>query len=96
MARTRSEKQETVQIYQDGLAAAPHAFLVGFKGITVPQVTDLRDRVREHGGQYEVVKNTLALIAHQRSADGRSQGPLHRPYGRRLHRRGRRSVWPRR
>ncbi|MDA8020679.1 MAG: 50S ribosomal protein L10 [Thermoanaerobaculia bacterium] len=45
------------------MATAPHAFLVGFKGITVPQVTDLRDRVREHGGQYEVVKNTLALIA---------------------------------
>ena len=63
MARTRSEKHETVQTYQDGLAAAPHAFLVGFKGITVPQVTDLRDRVREHGGQYEVVKNTLALLA---------------------------------
>lgn len=63
MARTRSEKKETVQTYQDGLATAPHAFLVGFKGITVPQVTDLRDRVREHGGQYEVVKNTLALIA---------------------------------
>jgi large subunit ribosomal protein L10 len=29
----------------------------------VPQVTDLRDRVRKHGGHYEVVKNTLALIA---------------------------------
>jgi large subunit ribosomal protein L10 len=63
MARTKSEKQVTVQTYQDGLATAPHAFLVGFKGITVPQVTDLRDRVRKHGGHYEVVKNTLALIA---------------------------------
>ena len=63
MARTRSEKQETVQTYQDGLATAPHAFLVGFSGITVPQVTDLRDRVRQNGGHYEVVKNTLALIA---------------------------------
>lgn len=60
---TRSQKQETIERYQEGLAAAPHAFLVSFSGITVPQVTDLRDRIRESGGNYEVVKNTLALRA---------------------------------
>ena len=63
MAQTRTQKQETVDRYQAGLAAAPHAFLVGFKGITVPQATDLRSRIRENGGSYEVVKNTLALRA---------------------------------
>ena len=63
MPQTRSEKQETVEQYAAGMAAAPHAFLVGFKGITVPQATDLRDRIRQQGGSYEVVKNTLALRA---------------------------------
>ncbi len=63
MALTRNKKQELIEAYEGGLAVAPHAFLVGFKGISVPQVTDLRSRIRESGGHYQVVKNTLALIA---------------------------------
>lgn len=61
--RTRNEKQETIDRYSEGLAAAQHAFLVSFTGISVPQVTELRDKIREQGGHYEVVKNTLALRA---------------------------------
>jgi len=60
---TRSQKQETIDGYREGLAAAPHAFLVNFQGITVPQDTVLRDKIRESGGHYEVVKNSLALRA---------------------------------
>lgn len=63
MALTRTKKKELIEDYQSGLAAAPHAFLVSFKGITVPQATELRDRIRDKGGHYRVVKNTLALIA---------------------------------
>ena len=63
MALTRTKKKELIEDYQDGLAAAPHAFLLSFKGITVPQATELRSRIREKGGKYRVVKNTLALIA---------------------------------
>ena len=63
MPYTRSQKQETIEQYESGMAAAPHAFLVGFKGITVPQDTELRAKIREHGAKYEVVKNTLALRA---------------------------------
>jgi len=63
MALTRSKKQELIDLYQGGLAAAPHAFLVSYKGISVPQDTELRRRIRESGGQYLVVKNTLALRA---------------------------------
>lgn len=63
MPQTPSEKQETIDSYERGLASAPHAFLLGFQGIKVAQVTELRRRVREKGGHYEVVKNTLALRA---------------------------------
>jgi len=63
MALTRTKKKELIEDYQGGLAAAPHAFLLSFKGITVPQATELRSRIREKGGKYRVVKNTLALIA---------------------------------
>ncbi|HXO21181.1 MAG TPA: 50S ribosomal protein L10 [Thermoanaerobaculia bacterium] len=72
MPLTRSDKEQLIEEYEQGLAAAPHAFLLGFKGITVPQVTTLRDRVRESGGHYAVVKNTLAL----RAIDGKALGEL--------------------
>ena len=63
MPLTRNDKEELIQAYQEGLAAAPHAFLLGYKGISVPQVTELRSKIRASGGQYLVVKNTLALRA---------------------------------
>ena len=46
-----------------GIGKATNAFLIDFKGITVPQVTELRRHVRDTGSSYLVVKNTLALIA---------------------------------
>jgi len=72
MALTRTKKKELLDDYQEGLAAAPHAFLLGFKGMTVPQVTELRNRIRETGGSYQVVKNTLAL----RAIDGKGLAAL--------------------
>ena len=72
MPLTSTQKQEMIDRYQAGLAQAPHAFLVDFKGMTVPQATDLRARIRQTGGYYEVVKNTLALCA----VEGRGLGEL--------------------
>lgn len=72
MPLLRSEKQELVDQYASGLAIAPHAFLVDFKGIDVNQATELRSKIREQGGHYEVVKNTLAL----RAIEGKALGAL--------------------
>jgi large subunit ribosomal protein L10 len=63
MPLTRSDKEQLLAEYENGLANAPHAFLLGYQGITVPQVTELRNRVRQSGGEYVVVKNTVALRA---------------------------------
>jgi large subunit ribosomal protein L10 len=63
MALSRARKQEIVESYGQGLATATHAFLLSYKGASVPQVTDLRAKVRQKGGKYLVVKNTLALRA---------------------------------
>lgn len=65
MPLSRQQKTDMLASYQQGLAEAPHAFLLDYKGISVPQVTELRSKVREHGGEYLVVKNTLALLAIQ-------------------------------
>ncbi len=59
----REEKAQAISEFAEGIGKATNAFLIDFKGITVPQVTELRKQVRESGSQYVVVKNTLALIA---------------------------------
>lgn len=63
MALTKQSKEALLESYGGGLATSPHAFLVGFEGITVTQVDDLRGRIRDNGGHYTVVKNRLALLA---------------------------------
>ena len=70
MPLSRADKQELLTQYEEGLAAAPSAFLLGFQGISVPQVTELRAKIRDSGGHYLVVKNTLALRAIQGKAMG--------------------------
>ena len=59
----RNDKQTAISEFSEGIGKATNAFLIDFKGITVPQVTELRKQVRESGSDYVVVKNTLALIA---------------------------------
>ena len=59
----RDEKAQLISEFSEGIGTASNAFLLSFKGITVPQVTELRKQVRETGSDYVVVKNTLALIA---------------------------------
>lgn len=70
MALTRETKAELLASYQSDMAAVPHAFLVGFSGITVGQVDDLRRRVRTAGGSYSVVKNRIAKLAFEDSSLG--------------------------
>jgi large subunit ribosomal protein L10 len=72
MPLSRTQKHDLVAQYQEGLAEAPHAFLLGYKGISVPQVTELRAKVRDTDAQYVVVKNTLALLA----IEGKALGEL--------------------
>lgn len=59
----RTEKTEAIEKMQGEIAQATNAFLIDFRGITVPQVTELRRQIRESESSYVVVKNTLALIA---------------------------------
>ena len=61
--KTKEQKSQEVTALTDQIGSASNAFLIDFKGITVPQVTELRKQVRETKSGYVVVKNTLALIA---------------------------------
>ncbi|PYQ33347.1 MAG: 50S ribosomal protein L10 [Acidobacteria bacterium] len=59
----KNEKTQAISELEAAIGKARNAFLIDFKGVTVPQVTELRKQVRETGSKYLVVKNTLALIA---------------------------------
>jgi large subunit ribosomal protein L10 len=59
----RDEKAQAISELNGQIGQATNAFVIGFKGITVPQVTELRKQVRGTKSSYVVVKNTLALIA---------------------------------
>ena len=61
--KNREQKAEAISEFSEGIGKATNAFVLDFKGITVPQVTELRKQVRESGSDYVVIKNTLALIA---------------------------------
>jgi large subunit ribosomal protein L10 len=63
MALTRGEKQTELATLESELRAAQSAILLDFKGLNVPQVTELRRQVRAAKGRYRVVKNTLVKRA---------------------------------
>jgi large subunit ribosomal protein L10 len=63
MAVTRAEKEQELQDLTAAFAAADTAILVDYRGLNVPQVTELRRQIRGARASYKVVKNTLAKRA---------------------------------
>ena len=63
MAVSRAEKEAELGQLVDAFRGADTAVLVEYRGITVPQATELRRQLRAAGGTYRVVKNSLAKRA---------------------------------
>jgi large subunit ribosomal protein L10 len=63
MALKRPQKETFVEGLRADFAKSQHAILVDFRGITVPAVTEFRRKIRQSGGSYKVIKNTLAVRA---------------------------------
>ena len=68
MAVTRESKVEELADLETAFKGTQSAVVVDFKGLKVPEVTELRRQVRAARGQYKVVKNTLAKRALKGSA----------------------------
>ncbi len=75
----RTEKTAEIEVLRQGFQQAQNAVLVGFAGLTVTQVNELRRKVRDTDSSYRVVKNRLALRAVAGTPleplQGRFQGP---------------------
>jgi|SRR5688572_7297686 large subunit ribosomal protein L10 len=63
MAVTRAEKEQELQDLTAAFRSADTAIVVDYKGLNVPQVTELRRQLRGARAKYKVVKNTLAKRA---------------------------------
>jgi large subunit ribosomal protein L10 len=63
MAVTRADKEAELQTLESAFEGSDSAILVDYKGLNVPQVTDLRRQLRTAKASYRVVKNTLARRA---------------------------------
>src|SRR6187549_2870264 len=72
MAVTKADKTAELQALETAFQGSDSAILVDYKGLNVPQVTDLRRQLRTAKATYKVVKNTLA----RRALKGTSFAPL--------------------
>jgi large subunit ribosomal protein L10 len=63
MAVTRADKEAELQQLEAAFKGADSAIVLDYRGLNVPQVTELRRQIRSAKGSYKVVKNTLAKRA---------------------------------
>jgi len=63
MAVTKADKAVELEGLESAFRGAQTAILVDYRGMNVPQVTELRRQLRTAKATYKVVKNTLAKRA---------------------------------
>ncbi|MBI1793457.1 MAG: 50S ribosomal protein L10 [Chloroflexi bacterium] len=63
MALTKQRKDEVLAIYQDWLKRSQAVILVEYTGAKMKDLDSIRAKIRESGGEFHVVKNTLARRA---------------------------------
>jgi len=76
MAVTKADKEIELQQLEKAFKGSESAILVDYKGMNVPQVTELRRQLRGAKASYRVVKNTLA----KRALKGTSFEPLEKHF----------------
>ena len=59
MAKTRAQKEETVQILSDKLAKAKSVVFADYRGLTMKQLSDLRNKLRDQQSEFSITKNSL-------------------------------------
>ena len=76
MAVTKADKAVELADLEAAFKGSDSAIIVDYKGLNVPQVTDLRRQLRTAKASYKVVKNTLA----KRALKGTSFAPLEKHF----------------
>jgi large subunit ribosomal protein L10 len=59
----REKKAQAIDRLQEVFSKCSIGILTDYRGLSVPEITDLRRRLKASGIEYKVVKNTLARFA---------------------------------
>jgi large subunit ribosomal protein L10 len=75
----RDQKTAVVEEVAAQIEGAEAVFAVDYRGISVPQAADLRQKLNDAGARFRVVKNTLTLLAAERAGAEDLKGLLEGP-----------------
>ncbi|MDR2300440.1 MAG: 50S ribosomal protein L10 [Deltaproteobacteria bacterium] len=59
----KTKKEAVVSLLKEDFATSKAVFVTDFKSLSVATMAVLRNKIRQNGGQYRVVKNTLVKLA---------------------------------
>ncbi len=63
MAISKERKEALVEQYRELASGSRGLIFTSYSGLSVPQVEDLRGKIRELGGDFHIVKNRLLKLA---------------------------------
>ena len=63
MAKSKAQKETMLAEYMEWLAKSQGVVLVEYAGLKMKDLDTIRTKARESGGEFHIVKNTLARIA---------------------------------
>lgn len=63
MAKTRQQKEEIVAKLSEKLGRAKAVVFADYKGLTMKQLSDLRNKLHEVNSEFSITKNTLLKLA---------------------------------
>jgi large subunit ribosomal protein L10 len=67
LAVSKKRKEELVASYQNWLENSQAVILTEYTGLSMNEMDALREKVREAGGEFHVVKNTLGKLAFEKA-----------------------------
>ena len=63
MAISKQRKNELVDFYSKNIGKSQAMIVTEYSGLNMKQIDDLRAKIREAGGEFHIVKNTLGQVA---------------------------------
>ena len=63
MAISKKRKETLLEEYKEALQQNSALVFTGYAGLSVKELEGLRKKLRETGGEYFIVKNTIAMRA---------------------------------
>jgi large subunit ribosomal protein L10 len=76
LALTKDRKNELVAQYSEWVNNSKALVLTQYVGLTMKDIDTLRAKVRENGGEFHIIKNTLAKLAFEQAGFTVPEGQL--------------------